>query len=366
MRVVSPLLKTLVYPTLSAAGVFRRISNQGLAVVTYHGIKPSDHKSPDDLIDANLIRADVLRRQLRLLKENYEVICPEDVLESFEGKKKLPPKAVLLTCDDGLLNCLTDMLPILLEEGVRCLFFVTAMSADESRSCLWYEELLLMFLRARNNSFRVLVEGEVIADFLKGKKQRHAAWWRVVLRLSRLPAQPRAAVVAELRHQFGLGEPVIDFADEVDCRRYGLLIGKELRQVAAAGMTIGAHTITHPVLSQQNPSSALAEISGSRKILEELIGKNVWAFAYPFGNPQSIDTQVVKMTRECGYKAAFVNFGGGLGQNLPSFLLPRIHVTDRMREPEFEAHVSGFYAQLQASIDRRSAVEQSLDHVRPS
>ena len=104
----------------------------------------------------------MLRQQLRLLKAHYNVISPEDALAWREGRRELPPRAVLLTCDDGLLNCLTDMLPVLRQEALKCLFFVTGASAEESRTMLWYEELFLLFLGARAGRFEISSEGVVI------------------------------------------------------------------------------------------------------------------------------------------------------------------------------------------------------------
>ena len=118
MRIVSPLLKRAVYPLLAKAGVFDRTSATGLAAVTYHGVLPPAYKPVDAAFDGNLISAEMLRRQLRLLKTHYNVISPEDALAWRGSERQLPERAVLLTCDDGLLNCLTDMLPVLQQEEV--------------------------------------------------------------------------------------------------------------------------------------------------------------------------------------------------------------------------------------------------------
>src|SRR5437660_12896465 len=124
MRIVSPLLKRAVYPLLARAGAFRRLSAEGLAVVTYHGIRPAGYEPVDPTLDGNLIRADMFRRQLQLLKAHYSLISREEMLRWRAGGAELTPRAVLLTCDDGLLNNLTEMLPIIDEETLRCLFFV--------------------------------------------------------------------------------------------------------------------------------------------------------------------------------------------------------------------------------------------------
>src|ERR1700722_2067292 len=115
-------------------------------------------------------------------------------------------------------------------------------------------------------------------------------------------------------------------------------------------MTIGAHTLTHPVLSQLPPELAWSEIAESRARLESALGREVWAFAYPFGDAGSVTPRVVAMTKQAGFDAAFMNMGGGLGSSLPLHAIPRVHVNAGMSLSEFEAHVSGFYETLQRRV----------------
>jgi len=322
-------------------------------VVTYHGVLPQGYEPVDAAFDGNLISAEMLRRQLRLLKAQYNVISPEDALTWREGRRELPPRAVLLTCDDGALNCLTDMLPVLQHEGVSCLFFVTGASAGESRIKLWYEELFLLFLRAAAGPFKISSEGVEIQGKLGSREQRRGIWWNSVKLLSRLDELSRVSFLRAVRNQFKL-EAERDFDEEnpASSRRFGLLMCGELRELASAGMTIGAHTMSHPMLSQLPIESAYAEITESRKRLESVLQQEVWAFAYPFGDPQSVTPQVLAMPQKSGYEAAFLNFGGGLGVELPPYALPRVHVTAEMSLAEFEAHVSGFHARLQRLVGR--------------
>lgn len=348
MRIVSSFLKRMLYPSLSAAGIFRRTPAAGLAVVTYHGVRPQGYEPVDPSFDGNLVSAETLGRQLRLLKAHYSVITPEDALSWLEGGRELPPKAVLLTCDDGLLNNLTDMLPVLQQESLKCLFFVTGASTGEERTMLWYEDLFLIFFRASNGPFEISCEGLMISGELGSREQRRAVWWSSVKRLSQIDARSRTSFLQTARVQFGLGsERYLDVEDPAMCRRFGLLTCAELRELASAGMTIGAHTMSHPMLSQLPVASARAEITECRARLESAVQKRVWAFAYPFGDAQSVTPLVLAIPKEVGYEAAFLNYGGGLGVELPPFALPRIHVTAEMRLAEFEAHVSGFHARLQ-------------------
>lgn len=353
MRFISPLLKNVVYPSMSGVGLFRRASGTGLAIVTYHGVLPEGYQPVDASLDGNLISKDVLRRQLRLLKAHYTVIRPEEMLEWLRGTRSLPARAVLLSCDDGLLNCVTDMLPVLHEEGVRCLFFVTGASASETRAMLWYEELFLLLIDAQVEHVSIEVDGVAIDGTLRSRQQRRVLWWQWVKRLSQFDANTRESFLYAARLQLQAKEPSpLDRPHSPACRRFGLMTAPELRQLDSAGMTIGAHTLTHPMLSQASPEIARAEIAGSRAKLESLLQKQVWALAYPFGDPQSVTPEVIACSREAGFEAAFLNYGGGLGSDLPPDALPRIHVTAQMKLSEFEAHVSGFYMRLQRRAGR--------------
>ena len=348
MRIVSPFLRKVVYPSLSAVGFFPRSAGPGLAVVTYHGVLPEGYEPVDPALDGNLVSAEMLRRQLRLLKARYNVISPDDVLAWREGRRVLPARAVLLTCDDGLLNNLTDMLPVLREESVSCLFFITGSSTEERRTMLWYEELLLLFLRASAGKFEVGCEEVVIGGELGSRQERRSVWWDSVKRLSRVDGASRASFLQAARQHFGLESwRGFDVGDAASCRRFGLLTRAELRELASAGMTIGAHTLSHPMLSQAPPELAHFEILQSKERVESALQKRVWAFAYPFGDAQSVTPEVLAMPKQAGYEAAFLNFGGGLGTELPPFALPRLHVTSDMSLGEFDAHVSGFHAWLQ-------------------
>ncbi|MGB6476315.1 MAG: polysaccharide deacetylase family protein [Candidatus Sulfotelmatobacter sp.] len=355
MKIVSPLLKRVVYPTFAKAGVFRRTTAAGLAVITYHGILPRGYEPVDPVFDSNLLSAEVFRRQLRLLKAHYTVISPEEMLLWSEEGRVLPPRAVLLTCDDGLVNNLTAMLPVLEEEGVRCLFFVTGASIGDGPATLWYEELFLLLLRAPAGSFKISCSDVEIGCTLGHRKQRRAFWWNSVKQLSRVGAESRMAFIEALRVRLGTGNsdtllPANSLPAE---RRFRLLNRTELKQMESAGMTIGAHSMSHPLLSHLPADLARAEINESRACLEAVLGKRIWAFAYPFGDAQSVTPEILVMAKDAGYAAAFLNYGGGLGAELPRYGLPRIHVTASMSLAELEAHVAGFHTALQRHAGRK-------------
>jgi peptidoglycan/xylan/chitin deacetylase (PgdA/CDA1 family) len=69
----------------------------------------------------------------------------------------------------------------------------------------------------------------------------------------------------------------------------------DVRALAAAGMEIGAHTVTHPLLARLPPSEQEQEMTASKRRLEEEIGRPVVSFALPFGNRGTYTRQTLAL-----------------------------------------------------------------------
>jgi peptidoglycan/xylan/chitin deacetylase (PgdA/CDA1 family) len=346
MKLVSPLLKHVVYPGLSKAGYLRRATGTRPAVLTYHGVLPAGYKIVDPALDGSLVSADSFRRQLRFLEDQYNVISPEEFLRWCEDGRESPPRSVLLTCDDGLRNSLYDMLPILQEAGLTCLFFVTGASLATTPTMLWYEELYLMFMAGPENFTLDLLE--IGLQECANRREKRSLWWELVRRLSRYDQSRRGTLLERIRMQLGLPEQWDDeYREDPVSRRFLVMNQTELQQLAEAGMCIGAHTLSHPMLSQSPPEVAWSEISETKHNLEQRLGRKISALAYPFGDSVSVTSREIQMAERAGFQCAFLNISGGFGSHASKFALPRVHITADMSLAEFEAHISGLHRSLQ-------------------
>ncbi len=76
----------------------------------------------------------------------------------------------------------------------------------------------------------------------------------------------------------------------------------EVKELDAAGMEIGCHTVTHPYLTRiKDDASLRREIFSARQKIEQHIRKPVTTFAYPFGQ---YNERVAAMVREAGFTSA--------------------------------------------------------------
>jgi peptidoglycan/xylan/chitin deacetylase (PgdA/CDA1 family) len=345
MLVVSPLLKRVVYPALHHSGWLDHVSPvAGYAIVNYHGVLPSGYSSTDTFLDGSLVQPEVFRQQLQFLKAHYQIIHPEDFRASIEQDKPLPPRAVLLTCDDGLVNTLTDMLPVLQSENVPCLFFVTSASCCDQPGILWFEELYqLMRINPLIGLDPHLLGDEGAARPASGFQ---SLWWNTVRKASRWDATTRANWINRARISCG---PMPSFSSD---RRWRLLSNVELKQLADAGMSIGAHTRSHTVLSVCSDEESRREIQDSKNDIERVLGMPVWAFAYPFGGPSTVSERELRLAQETGFSCAFVNVEHWDTGCSNSFAVERTHVTSDMTLSELAAHLSGVHKRLQRSVAR--------------
>ncbi len=103
----------------------------------------------------------------------------------------------------------------------------------------------------------------------------------------------------------------------------GFLTPAQVRALDRAGMDVGAHTRTHADLPTLPPTAMRAEIAGSRRELQKLLGHPVAAFAYPYGR---LDASVVREVRRAGFALAVTTQGGTSESSEASLTMPRIHV----------------------------------------
>ncbi len=128
----------------------------------------------------------------------------------------------------------------------------------------------------------------------------------------------------------------IPFAHDVKLgKRFPINTIMELRRMADAGIEIGAHTRTHPDLGSLNSREALYdEIARSGAELQQLLGRDVRYFAFPFGLKPNIPREGYRIAREFGYRAVMSAYGG---YNFPGddpFHIQRVHGDPEM--PRFK------------------------------
>jgi peptidoglycan/xylan/chitin deacetylase (PgdA/CDA1 family) len=207
-------------------------------------------------------RLDEHFRTLRAL--GCAMLSLADWTEITARRMPAPPRAVMVTFDDGYRSVLTRALPVLEAHGIPAAVFVTT-SAVERQSLFWF-------------------------DAVAG-----AAGETAVERAKSLGWQEWRDVAARAERRAVAGDP------------HAPLTVDDVRRLAAHPLvTIAAHSVSHPILANAPAAVQREEIDGSCAALKSWIGRRPDAFAYPNGRP-GVDytAETVRLAAESGIVHAF-------------------------------------------------------------
>jgi peptidoglycan/xylan/chitin deacetylase (PgdA/CDA1 family) len=107
-----------------------------------------------------------------------------------------------------------------------------------------------------------------------------------------------------------------------------LSVAELARLIEGDLIEVGAHSVTHPALAQLPSERQREEVSGSKQQLEEIVGRHVTSFAYPFGTSADFDETTVRLVQEAGFARACANVAGRLTPRTDAFRIPRLVVRD--------------------------------------
>ncbi|MGH8064306.1 MAG: polysaccharide deacetylase family protein, partial [Candidatus Entotheonellia bacterium] len=294
---------------------------------------------------------------LEILQRSFRV-CSLRELDLALANNNLPDRSVVVTFDDGYVDNLQTARPLLEVYDIPAtVFLTTGLIGQECE--FWWDELdrLLLQPGLLPNMLTLRIEGRTYgwemgdgANYDENAFQRYRGWkaweaapcvrqmlYRSLYELLRPVSQDeRCDVLTELRSWVGTaaaGRP-----------SHRILSPAELVTLANGDLLdIGAHTVTHPVLSGLPTAAQWDEIRRSKDRLEEIIGRPVRSFAYPHGMPSDYTSETIAMVREAGFASGCAAYGGVVEAASDRFQLPRIEVQDCDGE-KFARHLAKWLA----------------------
>jgi peptidoglycan/xylan/chitin deacetylase (PgdA/CDA1 family) len=286
---------------------------QGVLVLNYHRIgdpagEPWDHT----LWSASVEELD---EQLRTLALEAEVIDPGGLPEAVHGARG---RHVLLTFDDGYRDNHELALPLLRRHGLRATFFLATGFLDRPHAP-WWDEIAWML---RRSELARLPPAPGLAGELSlaaGELEHTIA--TLVAHYKTLADADGLALLEWLAHASASGRCPPEQAQ-------GLWMTWEMaRELRDAGMSIGGHTVTHPLLARVPPERQREEILGCASRLVAELGEPLRWFAYPVGSPDAFTRATEALLREAGVELAFSFYGGyARPDHWNPMDVPRVHI----------------------------------------
>ncbi len=275
--------------------------NRGrLTILTYHRVLPRDRKGAY-FAPGLVVTPEAFRHHCRTVAQNFHVLSLSEALDVWCQRPFDRRPIAALTFDDGYRDNYEYAAPILAEFGLWATFFVIAGLIGTSVSP-WYDQMGRAFgLLRQQRRMREMLARPAVVELLGGcaRDGGVSTAGQLIAVAKTLGVEKRQVLLDELRSLT---------ASRQDYVSSDLIMSwRQLAELADAGHEIGCHSWSHEILPQLDDTRREAEVSGSRRLLEERLGNPVRAFCYPNGD---FDEHAVRMVNAAGYTCAVTSSPG--------------------------------------------------------
>lgn len=340
-------IKAAIASGLFHLGIFRLLRRRlrGKAVVLmYHRVLPETARARSGSHPGYIVSDVTFAMQMAHLKRHFTVISEREFAAHLDEARPFPDGACLITFDDGWRDNLTHALPVLRAHGLPAVIYLPVNFIGTER-LFWREALTHALLAAieqvrrdgrRRPELETVLSPSGLADVLAiADDDPRPAVIAAVDAHSRLRMQDDGALVRRLEKCLGIGVAAGVHPD-------GFLSWAEIREMAAAGLSFGAHGAEHRLLGELSVSEAAAELRESKRIVSEQVGQPVLGLSYPNG---SVTPAVRALADELDYRVAFTTRPGAVAVGDDRLMLARVNVHEDMTSslPMFMARVFGLW-----------------------
>lgn len=259
--------------------------NARLSVLIFHRVLPK--VDPLFLDEIDTVRFDQICGWLK----NWFNVLPLDAAVAHLKAGSLPSRAACISFDDGYADNCHVALPILQRHGLKATFFIATGFLDGGR--MWNDSLIETVRARAGSELNASAFGLGICR-LDSITQSREVINSLIANVKYLAIAERVRLTEALANAAGVELPT-DL----------MMNSRDVKTLFQAGMQIGAHTVSHPILARLSDEEAMQEIQTSKEFLQDLLGERIGLFAYPNGKPgEDYSAQTVKVVRQLDFDAA--------------------------------------------------------------
>jgi len=246
----------------------------------------------------NLVSVGMLERQLDWIGRRYRFASLDEIGRQMERGGRMPRPLAAVTFDDGYVGVFDHAVPVLTRKGIPAAAFLVTETVGRPVLQV-YDKLYLLLLRAwpllgsSSKRLALLLETKDILLRIDDRTMRDPF---LVMR-----ALYTGLSQHKLRRAVSTLETLVAI-EEAEYPELQSLTWDMVRTMRRLGWTIGSHTQTHPLLTQESAQRAANQVVGSMKTLKEQLGEPIEHFAYPDGR---FNPQVVSAVARAGYRYGY-------------------------------------------------------------
>jgi peptidoglycan/xylan/chitin deacetylase (PgdA/CDA1 family) len=317
---MGPVTSDFKYYAAGLTGIpalFHMLNRNRLLVLAYHGIY--DGPKRINLLPETFVHADDMVAQLKHIKKRYNVVRPEDLVDSLERGLVLPPDSALVTFDDGYESFSRLAAPVLKLLQIKPIVFISTRYMDRHEP-FWFD-MLWYFIRCSASGGIEWLCRTLNVD--NANKNRELIKGLVFDRIKRMPLENRDDLINQLTNR-------ITEQDGPYLSTVSLFLPMSYEQARRLSdnydTCFGGHTHSHTILSAINEQEAAEEIRVNKEKIEQNLNKTCLFFAYPNGSEKDFNEVHKDILLKKGYRLAFSLTQRRSIINDDPFNISRIHV----------------------------------------
>jgi peptidoglycan/xylan/chitin deacetylase (PgdA/CDA1 family) len=258
----------------------------------------------------------IFEAQMRHVKKHYRVVPLGQLCEELRDQRKVEP-TLAITFDDGYRDLYTHAFPVLQKYEIPATIYLIG-RCMKTGEVPWYDRIFAALKAAPGAALEVDMDGPCRLE-LGSAEARLLGAWRIVSFLRTIDDSRRRAWCAAFEDRIGVSQK------ELDGR---MLDWEHVRTMHRSGVSFGAHTMSHPSVSQLSNDAFEEEFVHAKHLLEEGLGAPVLDFAYPFGKPNDCSTAAEAFVARCGYRSAVTTSEGYNTSGTSPYRLRRLQIDD--------------------------------------
>lgn len=270
-------------------------------VLGYHRVVEDFRSSAQASIPSLLISSKMLESHLDLLCKEYQVIHMDELAQAIEaGREFIRPTAVI-TFDDGYRDVYENAFPMLKRKGIPATVFVIADIVGTSQVPI-HDQLYSALLKLYQKDSAV---NWTVSGLLRDSGIPEGEIFRILSHANGPYSTTRAMLTSLAQEKLLSLVEAINTGAACHSQANSSAVSmtwEMLSEMQRSGFTIGSHTRTHAVLSNECPEKVAEELRSSSETLQSHLGVPIPYLAYPDGR---FNGDTVLAALGAGYRCAF-------------------------------------------------------------
>jgi len=321
---------------LQKAGIFEfahKLSPNLLTVLNYHRIDDPFREGFDTFRPNVSATTSDFARQMEYVARKYTVISGAELADCVKKRRKLPPRAAIITFDDGYYDNYTNAYPILKDRNIPAIIFLATDYIGEKMPFYW-DLIAYCFHHTQMTQAYFPHLGSQSWEDETSRNKAMQNWIAVLKKLPNVEKQSLAEKLPEILDVFVPRDAFVNL----------MMSWSHVRELSENGIEMGGHTASHPILTRISLEDASSELVRSKKLIEEAVGKRVLSFAYPNGQAEDFNADLIARVRDADFEIAFTLLSGPTRYSTVMknpFAIRRIFLTHKDSFSRFVAKLAG-------------------------